>query len=248
MSELTALETARRIAGPIGEIGGKWMLSPEVLGPSKDYGYPNGFAYYAVGRGGVLGDVDAGVVIAAFGFFEPGLVRKMWDIGAAVEGPRASARRYGQACAEFGREHLSEFANADRFVELADHLVDGASVVGLPLFAGWRAEQRPRFTAGRAYFLAHVLREWRGSAHVVAAAASGLSPLEAILTQGGVDRAKMFGWGESFDDVGHLVDQRADAELSTDRICAAALDSLFTAAERGEFADLVDELKASFVA
>ena len=45
------------------------MLHPDTLTPGKAAGYPGGFAYYVVGRGGVLGDVDASVVVSAFAFF-----------------------------------------------------------------------------------------------------------------------------------------------------------------------------------
>ena len=248
MSELTAVETARHLADPIGDVGGKWLLAPEVISAAKEHGYANGFVYYALGRGGVLGDVDADVVSAAFGFFNPELVRRMWELGVGVEGPRNSARRYGAACAEYGRARLAGFDGAARFVELAERLVDGAPIVGLSLFAGWRAEPRPDDTPARAYFLAHVLREWRGSAHVAAAATSGLTPLEAILTRQGVDRAKLFGWGDSFDDVAHLAPRRDTCEDLTDRACAFPLEVLFTAAERGELAALTTDLAAAFAA
>jgi hypothetical protein len=243
---LSARDTASRLAGPIGDIGGRWLLSREVLGTAKDNGYPNGFVYYFLGRGGVLGDVDADVVNAAFGFFKPELVRTMWEQGLQVESPRAAAARYAAACAEFGRTHLSGFGGAQRFVQLAERVVDGSPIMGLALFAGWRAEARPDDAIGRAYFLTHVLREWRGSAHVVAVAASGLTPLQSILTGSGTDRAKLFGWGETFDDVSQYEAQRAECEGLTDQICSSVLDNLFTPEERAELVSLTDDLAAAF--
>lgn len=243
---LTALEAARRIGGPAGEIGGRWLFSPEVLGTAKDNGYPNGFVYYFLGRGGVLGDVDADVISSAFGFFNPSIVRTMWDLGLAVEAPRTAARRYAQACGEYGSRHAAGFTGAARYVELVERLLDGASVLGLSLFAGWRAEQRPDDVYARAYFLTHLLREWRGSAHVAAVASVGITPLQSILTAHGGDRAKMFGWGDSFDDVAHLESQRGMCEERTDEICAIALDTTLDADERLELVNLIDELAVAF--
>ncbi|HEY4332563.1 MAG TPA: hypothetical protein VGM78_08340 [Ilumatobacteraceae bacterium] len=248
MTELSALDAARQLAAPIGEAGSKWMLSPETLGPCKDAGYPHGFVYYVRGRAGVLGEVDADVVIGALGFFEPGLIRKMWDLGVGVEDARAAGARYGLACAEYGRKRLGEFAGADRFATLAAQLADAAPVQGLALFAGWRSEPRPDDGPGRAYFLTHVLRELRGSAHVVAGVSSGLAPLDSILTRHGAGQAKLFGWGEDFDDVSHLTDLRADVEDLTDRICAAALERALDPSERGELVALTTELHAAIVA
>ena len=107
MTTASALDTARRIAAPVGMLGGGFMLDPSVLGAGKEAGYPNGFVYYVVGRGGVLGDVHADVVVSAFGFFAPDLVSKMWN--AQVEAPRAAAdlrrRRVRRARKERGQCH-----------------------------------------------------------------------------------------------------------------------------------------------
>ena len=243
-SASTAAGRSRLMADPIGDAGGRWLLAPEVLGRSKDHGYPNGFVYYFLGRGGVLGDVDANVVTAAFGFFRPELVRRMWELGLGVEPPRQAAVRYGAACAEYGRAHLAEFSAAGRFAELAERVVDGASVMGLPLFAGWRAEDRPDDVPARAQFTAHVMREWRGSAHVAAAAAAGLNPLESILARHGADRAKLFGWSEPFEDASHLAARREQCEAMTDEICGKALDASLDPAEQDELVDLAGQMLA----
>jgi hypothetical protein len=176
------------------------MLHPETLAAGTEAGYANGFAWYTAGRGGVLGDVDADVVISSFAYFEPGLVRKMWEAGTAVEGARAAGRRYAKACADWGAKRLSGVAGMDRLAQLADKVIDKASVEGLTLFAGWRAEERPSDPAAHAYFDIHLLRELRGCVHIIATTAQGLSALESILTDanGGAGRAKMFGWAEPF--------------------------------------------------
>ncbi|MFZ9628598.1 MAG: SCO6745 family protein [Ilumatobacteraceae bacterium] len=230
-------DSIRRLTAPVGDLGGRWMLHPEVLGPCRQIGYPNGYAYYVAGRGGVLGDVDADVVSSAFGFFAPSIIRRMWDEGVAVEGARAAAARYGAACADFGRARLSGFGGAGRLAELAGAVVAGCDSTGLSLFAGWRSEPLPDDALARAFFLIHVLRELRGSAHIVAVVSSGLTPLEAVLATAGTAGAERFGWTGPFPDV--AADAKAAAELLTDQIVARCYRSVLGDAEIDELATLV---------
>lgn len=246
MPALTALEAAQQIARVVNDLGGRWMLDVETLGHCRDIGYRNGFVYYVVGRGGVLGDCDADVVSAAFGFFAPSLIRTMWEGGVAIEGPRQTAQRYGQACAAFGRQRLGGFSQAERYCELATRVINAADLSGMSLFAGWKNEPRPDDAPGRAYFLTNILRELRGSAHIVAIAAAGLTPLEAVLaSDAGPAHAKQFGWGDEFDDMSHLAGRREQAERSTDDLCAMPFESALAPQERGEFVQLVAALNTA---
>lgn len=221
-------------------MGGAFMLHPDVLGPGKEAGYPGGFSYYVVGRGGVLGDVDADVVVSAFGFFAPALVTSLWDAGVTVEGARAGARRYADGCAAWGRTRLGDFAGAERLAELLGRVVDAADVGGLSLFSGWRRVDRPADAAGRCYLLIHVTRELRGSVHLLACVASGLTPRDAVLANpnGGADQAEKFGWSGPFEEAPQAAAVFATAEDLTDRLMARHLDVL-TDDEQRELSDLV---------
>lgn len=246
-SSLSALETVRAVADPIGSFGGAFMLHPETLGPCKEAGYPNGFAYYVAGRGGVLGDVDADVVSAAFGPFAPSLVRAMWEAGVVVEGAAASSRRYAEACAHWGEKRVSSFAGARRFAELAERVINAVPAYGNSLFVGWRSLRWPDGDGARAFFLLHLLREWRGSVHIVAVSASGLSPLDSILALdesqgGGAEKAKRFGWQEPFNDSSHLRETRIAAEKLTDSLQIPVYETALSAGERAEFVGLVEGL------
>lgn len=239
------LEAAARLAAPVGALGGAFMLDPSVLGPGKDAGYPGGFSYYVVGRGGVLGDVDADVVVSAFGFFAPALVRKLWEAGVTVEGARAGADRYTLGCAEWGRTRLRDLVGGSRLVELAEKVVDSADASGLALFAGWRAQRRPDDDTGRAYVLVHVLRELRGSAHLAAVLASGLTPLEAVLANpssrapSAEAQAERFGWTAPYPDVSRRTAEFEAAERLTNALVARHLEVL-SATELDELAELVE--------
>jgi hypothetical protein len=239
MSDLAA--SVRALTQPVGALGGAWMLDPEVLGPCRAVGYPNGFAYYVTGRGGVLGDADADVVASAFGFFEPGLVRKLWEQGTAVEPARDSARRYGAACAAWGRSRYGSFDGMGRLAELAQAVATSVDSAGLALFAGWRSEPLPTDDAGRGTVLLHVLRELRGSVHLACVVASGLSPRDAVLASGGAEQAARFGWAAPYPEVAPAAKQ--PAEDLTDRVLANLYRHALSTDDAAELARLVIELQ-----
>lgn len=245
MSEPSTTETDRASCGPIHDLGSAFMLHADTMARAGENGYENPFAFYFAGRGGVLGDVDADVIYAAFGWFSPSIVRPMWEAGVTVHGAREAARRYSAAAAAWGREHLSSVAGLDRFVELAPKVISAADSSGLPLFAGWRAEPTVSDDPGQAMQLVHVLREWRGAVHLVATTSAGLTPLEAILAGDGEDQAKFFGWPEPLAAVteDHR-SRRQEAETLTDRLCAPAFGSL-SGSERSDFAALAPALLAA---
>jgi len=244
-----ALETARRIAAPVGAAGGAFMLHPDVLQPGKDAGYPGGFSYYVVGRGGVLGDVEANVVVSAFGFFAPPLIQSLWNSGVVVEGARAGADRYAASCADWGRQRLTAFEDVEELDSLLVRVIDAADPTGLSLFAGWQVQTRASDTHGRCYQLMHVLRELRGSCHIVAVVAHGMSPLSAILANpgsAGVAEAERFGWKGPFPDKESLVSTFASAEALTDQLMARHLEVL-SEAELDRLARLLQQAKVSVI-
>ncbi|MBV8463257.1 MAG: hypothetical protein JO368_08190 [Acidimicrobiales bacterium] len=244
MPEPTPEATDQATSKSIHDLGSEFMLHQETMARAAANGYDNPFAFYFAGRGGVLGDVDAGVVCAAFGWFSPSVVRPMWEAGLAVHGAREAATRYFSACADWGRDHLADVEGVDRFADLAERVVGAAEDSGRPLFAGWRREPRVADGPGRAMQLVHVMREWRGANHLVATTAARLSPLEAVLTDPhGVP--SLFGWPEPFPDVTEEQRRRhAEAEDLTDRLCAPAYEAL-SPSERGEFVELVPAIFAA---
>ncbi len=244
MTELTPEAADQATSKAIHDLGSAFMLHKETMARAAAHGYDNPFAFYFAGRGGVLGDVDADVVGAAFGWFPLTTVRPMWEAGIAVHGAREAAARYGDACAAWGRDHLGGVDGLDRFADLAERVVDAADISGRPLFAGWRREPRVSDPQGRAMQLVHVMREWRGANHLVATTALGLSPLEAVLCDR-VGQARLLGWPEPFAEPTDA-QRRAhvEAESLTDRLCAPAFEAL-SGAERSEFAEQVRQVYAT---
>jgi hypothetical protein len=242
MSAMSGDQTVRIVDRVLHDVGTAWMIHEDTARRGDAYGYDKPRTFYFAGRGGVLGDVDADVVIAAFGWWDPGLVRLMWGRGLAVAGARESAGRYAQACAAWAEDHIAGFAYADRLSELAERVVGSAEGAGLPLFAGWRAEPRVGGGVGRMLQLVQVMREWRGAVHLVATTAVGLGPLEAVLTNEGERQARFLGWREELPNCDQLKDRHLRAQEITDRLIAAEYERALGRAERAEFADLVVKL------
>ncbi|MEY4032588.1 MAG: hypothetical protein RL573_1500 [Actinomycetota bacterium] len=247
MATMTSLEVTDATAAVIGELGARYMLHPETMAVGTEAKYANGFAWYVTGRGGVLGDVDADVVTSAFGFFGGGLIRKMWETGLQTESARDAGRRYAGACAEFGRRRLQGVAGLERFSELAEKAMDSVDLSGLALFAALRAEPAPGDAAGRAYWNISLLREWRGSEHIIAVRANGFTPAQAVLTgykdlATGVAEAAKRGFGEGHPDAAPLMARRAAIDAMTSQLQAAGFDAL-SGEERAEYASLVTVLK-----
>ncbi|MFC9995533.1 hypothetical protein [Nocardia sp. NPDC127526] len=229
----------------VGELGGAFMIGREA----KEFGAATGvdgyWGPYTRGRGGVLGDVDADVVVAAFGFFPPKAVRTHWE---SVPAPAAKvAADYLTACQDFGRRKLADFAHAGRLAELLQPVVDSADAAGAPLFAGWRAMPLAADAPGRVAQLLHVLRELRGGLHLLAVRAQGLTPLQAVLISGsplnsGADQARWYGWPEPFEDITPDLRKRWEAaEALTDELIAPA----FAALDEESGRELVELLKAA---
>ncbi len=219
----SALAVVKSTSVPIHDIGTAIYLSPDVFGWAGEWGWSNPFAFYFAGRGGMLGDVGADVVCAAFGWFEPGSVKTFFEEGVAENRPTVVAGRMAEATAMWGQKHLADIEGLDEIVAITEAAVDGLEGSGLPLFVGWRDATRAEDTAGRAAQLMQILREWRGGLHLIATTATGLSPLEAILTNEGEGQAKFFGWSEPFPDFQANRHKHQQAEDLTDELCAASL-------------------------
>ena len=238
-------ETAHAARDAIGTLGGAFQTDPETFERGAELGFPPGFQYYGVGRFGVLGRVDADVVIAAAVFIEPTVLRSTWAEALEKVDPADGAEHYAGTCQAWGRTHLDGFDGVRRLAELAERVSTGASPLGAPTFAGWRALPLPDDAPGRVSQLMMVLRELRFGRHAVAVLAEGLSPLESVLAgSGGEANAALFGWPEPYPDVSAVGDRRKAAEARTDELCApdfAVLDE----GERTELVDLVNGAAAS---
>jgi hypothetical protein len=223
---MTPDETVADACPKIRDLGWAFYFAPETLARGKELGL-DGLRFYVIGRGGVLGDVEPTVIQSAFGYFHPALVEKMWNSSKAIVAPRVAARAFMECGAEFGRSRLAGVAGLDAFCAAADAVNDAADPVGLALYSGIKSEPLAVDLPARAMQLMTVLREFRGSAHLLAVRAAGLDAKTAHFIRRPSDIG-MFGWNDtdapaiSESEVAKL----ADADELTDRLVLPAFSAL----------------------
>ena len=179
---------------PIATIGSLHYFDPDTVATGKEHGL-DGFRFYFLGRGGVLGDVEAEVVTSAFGYWNPALITKMWTTAKERMAPREAARLYLSCAHAFGRKQFGGVDGLDAFCAAAAAVNDAIDPAGLALYAGYDAEPLPDDIAARAMHLCVVLREARGSAHLVGVVAAGLRPRMAHAIKRPTE-GKLFGWDD----------------------------------------------------
>lgn len=238
---MTPHECVRGVAGPVGRLGGAFMFEAAGFARGAELGL-GPWSWYHCGRGGVLGNTDASVVVAAFGFFPPGLQTKAWNKGVAVMEPAEVAKEYAAYCAEYGRTRFA-VEGADRLAELLTIVMDNAPIAGLPLFAGWRHQLYAGPTDGPARLALALMaaREHRGGNHLLAVVAAGVPPLNAVVSgRYGPTNAEFFGWPKPWPDPAEYADAMKAAEATTDALVRPA----FAALSEAERTELVTGLRA----
>ena len=168
-----ALAVVRSTSVPIHDIGTAIYLSPDVFGWAAEWGWSNPFSFYFAGRGGMLGDVSADVVVSAMGWFAPDAVRAMYTEGTEGKDPSEAAARMAEAHSKWGRAHYAEVDGLEDKVAVCEELVGALEGSAIPLFVGFREADRSESPAGRAAQLMQALREWRGGLHLVSTTAVG---------------------------------------------------------------------------
>ena len=107
--------------------------------------------------------------------------------------PRDAARLYLSCAHDLGRDELADVAGLDEFCAAAATINDAIEPAGLALYSGIDAEPVPDDAPARALHLTAVLREARGSAHLLAVRAAGLSARAAHQLKR-PDDVTTFGW------------------------------------------------------
>ena len=235
---------ARSMRGSLGMLAMAWLMAPDTLEKAHQRGMPEGQPAYAVGRLGVLGDCPPDNVVAAAYFWEPAKMRQMVADGRAGISPHDGAKIYSGICQEYGDEKLAGMEGVERLGELCEQVVMNADPHGAPTFVGWRDQELSAAGPGRTFQLAQTMRELRFGRHAVAVQASGMGPLEAILSgPAGEWNAEMFGWSKPYPEVADLSEQRDQIESMTDALHAPDFDVL-TDVERAELRELAKAARA----
>ncbi|WP_328362390.1 evbL [Mycobacterium sp. NBC_00419] len=233
------MDAVRSAGAAIGEAVSIFMLSPETMEKSLAAGYPDPFAAYFAGRGGVLGRATGTTINAVFAVFEPTVARTCWEAGVAVHDAPESARLYWEQAADFGRAHLAGAEGLDQIAELGEKVIAAAPEPGLPLYAGWRAMPLADDSAARAFQVMFVLRELRAAVHFNALTISGISPVEAHLLNKGPEYAAFMGWQPPYVEVDPAKKGRyTEVEELTNRRIAEIIGAVLSPAETEDLARL----------
>lgn len=230
---MTPQDICSTTAEPLGNIGGHFYFQPDTLAAGKELGL-DGFRFYVLGRGGVMGDVDAALVHAGFGYFDPALIEKMWNTAKERVEPRTAAKAYLDAAYALARVNFEDSPTLAAFTEAAKKVIDSVDRSALPLFAAHAAMPVPEDTAAAAYHYAIVLRELRGSVHLAAVAAAGLHSRVAHQMRR-PDMVETFGWKEELDVVGEHHDRRSRVDEMTDD----AMTQIYSVLDEADGAALV---------
>jgi hypothetical protein len=231
-------------AAPIYELGGAYCFADATAQRGERLGL-DVFMFYCLGRGGVLGDVDAGTVASAFQWFKPHLVETWWREGRAVADPATIAVAYLDAARDYARRTFKETETIRSFAVAAARVVDAAPVGRWPLVDGYRGFALPDDVVARAFQLVVVLRELRGGAYGEAVAALGITPAESHYLNS-ADAFELYGY-ESDDTptvTDELVERRALAEDRATELLVSTYDVLEDDG-RLAFLDGVRELAAT---
>lgn len=219
---MTNEELVQEVCPLINDTGWAYYFAPVTMAKGAELGL-NGMEFYVVGRGGPMGDCEGAAVAAAFGYFNPATIGRAWDSAKAKVAPRIAGKAHLECSAILGRTKFADIPNLASFVEAADAVNSAANPDGLTLYAAIKSEPLASDVLGRAMQLVTVLREFRGSAHLLAVRAAGLDSKTAHFVKRPND-IKMFGWTE--DDAPHIDDavrqKMNEAEALTDRLVAPA--------------------------
>ncbi len=227
---MTTEELIAALAGPTGDAGAAFYFHPNTLARGKELGL-DGMRFYLLGRGGVLGDVEPAVVASAFGYFSPPLVEKLWNSAKEKLGPREAGRIYFECCANLGREKLGSVDGLADYCDAAETVIAGTHPAALALFAGIAAEPLADDLPGRAAQLIAILRELRGSVHLLAVVAVGLEPKVAHALRR-PDMVSAFGY-ENVPDIDDAAAAKlAECDQLTDRLLVPSYAGL-TEAQAG---------------
>ncbi len=232
---MTPEELVSATTAPINSLGAAYYFDPATIAHGKEQLGLDGMRFYFLGRGGLMGDIDAPTATSAFGYFAPAVMEKMWNSAREKCAPRDAAAAALECNANIGRAKLADVAELAAFCEAAEQVVADVNPAALSLYAGAAALPFPEDLPARAMHQCVLHRELRGSAHLAAVVAAGIHPgvAHAIRRPGDVET---FGWP-------------ADIEITdADRTKLAAVDVQTDALSASHYSSLSDEQRDAFVA
>jgi hypothetical protein len=235
---VTPEQASHETRDAIAAWAGEFIQQSATFARGAELGF-EGMDFYVGGRGGVLGDVPADVVVAVFTFFGTDLIRDAWNRAGTVMLRSEAGRAWAEAAHAWARM-LPDTVDWARLAELSGRVVANAPVQGAPLFAGWRTLAEPDDAPALAVHRMNALRELRGALHGSATLTVGLTPADAVAAFN-ARLLPVLGWPAAHGDLAPLKERWQLAEARTDRMFGRHLGVL-ESDEREEFVEICKAL------
>jgi hypothetical protein len=224
----------------INVFGAAYYFTPETLQAGKNINL-GGMEFYVQGRAGQMGNCDPDAVSAAFGYFKPALLKSILEAARAKVEPRVAGAAHLEACAALGRAKLASLPELEAFVVVLEKVNDAADPDSLALYAAIRTETLASDAPGRAMQLIAILREFRGSAHLVALRAVGIKSSTAHFIKR-PDMWKQFGYTE--DEAPEVTDVELQKMAEAEKLTDALVEPAYAVLTQDERKVLIDGLEA----
>ncbi|MGI9163889.1 MAG: helix-turn-helix domain-containing protein [Mycobacterium sp.] len=226
---MNAAELAQSIAEPLGAVGATYYFDAGTIERGTAIGL-DVLSFYALGRGGVLGDVPAEEVDDVFFFFRRGAIAELYGKGRAVGSAEVGAAAHLEAADAYARRTFGgvPVTTLRAFNDAAAALTATAPTGQWPIFDGYRDRGLTGDPVADAYRNAILLRELRGGVHTDAVKDAGLTPAEACATDHGGANFALHGFGDADrpEMTAELDARRAAAEADTNTRMAGLLATL----------------------
>jgi len=239
---MTPDEAAIASADAVSTLTARFMLDMATYQYGASLGF-QGMSFYAAGRGGVLGDVDAEVVTEAFVFFHPENVKANWDSTRDVMPRDKAALEFLNCASKWAEDHLPDELDCVTLASLAAKVSAAADGTDAPVFAGWRNLTPPDAPKATAVFHMNALRELRFALHSRAVLAQGIEPEDALRHRQ-PHMVGIFGWGDPTESSADIAADWNAAEDQTNAGMATAL-SVLSADELDTFVALANAALAA---
>jgi hypothetical protein len=238
---MDTLELAGTLADPIGTVGMSFYLSPQAIARGEGLEL-DVVTFYAGGRGGVLGDIEAVEAVEVdriFYFFKTGLVASMVERARVGAGRQETVATHLEVANDYAEATFGGISldTLQAFSAAASALADTLPRGRWPLVDGYRALRVPGDPVHRAYYWSIVLRELRGGVHTEAVIAAGMSGAEACQLDHAGSYFALHGYSDEdrAEETEELVATRLAVEMETSS-CMAALLEVLDGAQRAALA------------
>jgi hypothetical protein len=229
---------AQELADPMGTVGMMYYFDKGTSAAGKEIDL-DVVSFYALGRGGVLGDIPAEEVDDIFFFFKTGAITAMYGGGRAKQTAEVGARAHLEAADDYARRTFGGVPThtLEAFNEAAAALIATLPTGRWPIYDGYRAFEMPSDTAARAMRYSILLRELRGGVHTDAVKDAGLTPAEACFLDR--DGAYFALHGFQDDDKPTVTDELRERRLRAESDTTARMATLLGAISADQRAALV---------